>query len=154
MKNKLMDRRVMIAAAALLVAVLILALGGCVKDTSPDSTVSSVPAAVTGSPAGGDSGKAENAGTDTAQGADDKNGSAAGTGAGTGSATGKDKGTGTAAGTEGGTDTGNSAADGGAQSNQGVSGQNKGDTTEEVAILENGGELEIVLPEGVETYGE
>ena len=144
MKNKLMDRRVMIAAAVLLAAVLILALGGCVKDTAPDGTVSSAPAAVTESPAGGESSKAENAGTDTAQGKDSENGSASGTGAGTG----------TAAGTEGGSGTGNSAADGGSQSEQGVSGQDTGDAPEEAAILENGGELEIVLPEGVETYGE
>ena len=141
-----MDRRVMIAAAALLVAVLILALGGCVKDTAPDGTVSSAPVAVTESPAGGggDSGKAENAGADTAQGKDAENGSSAG----------KDTGTGTAAGTEGGLGTGNSAADGGSQSGQGVSGQDTGDAPEEAAILENGGELEIIIPEGQETFGE
>lgn len=152
MKNKLMDRRVMIAAAVLLVAVLILALGGCVKDTAPDGTVSSAPAAVTESPAGGDSGKAENAGADTAQGKDAEKGSAAGTG--TGSASGTGAGTGTAAGTEGGSGTGNSAADGGSQSGQGVSGQDTGDAPEEAAILENGGELEIIIPEGQETFGE
>ena len=149
-----MDKRVMIAAVVLLVAVLILALGGCVKDTAPDGTVSSAPVAVTESPAGGggDSGKTENAGTDTAQGKDSENGSAAGTG--TGSASGTGAGTGTTAGTGDGSGTGNSAADGGNQSDQGESGQNTGDTTEEAAILENDGELEIILPEGMETYGE
>lgn len=152
MKNKQMDRRVMIAAAVLLAAVLILALGGCVKDTAPDGTVSSAPAAVTESPAGGDSGKAENAGTDTAQGKDAEKGSAAGTG--TGSASGTGAGTGTSAGTEGGSGTGNSAADGGSRSEQGVSGQDTGDAPEEAAILENGGELEIIIPEGQETFGE
>lgn len=152
MKNKQMDRRVMIAAAVLLATVLILALGGCVKDTAPDGTVSSAPAAVTESPAGGDSGKAENAGTDTAQGKDAEKGSAAGTG--TGSASGTGAGTGTSAGTEGGSGTGNSAADGGSRSEQGVSGQDTGDAPEEAAILENGGELEIIIPEGQETFGE
>lgn len=152
MKNKQMDRRVMIAVAVLLAAVLILALGGCVKDTAPDGTVSSAPAAVTESPAGGDSGKAENAGTDTAQGKDAEKGSAAGTG--TGSASGTGAGTGTAAGTEGGSGTGNSAADGGSPSGQGVSGQDTGDAPEEAAILENGGELEIIIPDGQETFGE